>query len=256
MDRFLLICWTSLDKRRGMVSGRRGRYLVDRGMLPQRQIPEAAADLVSALAHCDEREERKRVAIRWQTRPPVCAATDCPCPPPPPPPRSLPCTTTDWVILRRVQTKVPGSPRPLSNSLASSASQRHAHRRPAAVSHAAAASHCRRNALLQNQAKFFRQKAAQGYLRPTVTIANGPPGGRSCCLPTSLSFGSSGSWGNWRVIRPWSGILKCVSLKVFMAYESPSFCSVSTPWELGQIPFSPSPRDAQLSSVFPTSPFF
>lgn len=32
-------------------------YLVDRGMFPQRQVPEAAADLVSTLADCDQKKE-------------------------------------------------------------------------------------------------------------------------------------------------------------------------------------------------------
>lgn len=142
-------------------------------------------------------------------------------------PRSLPCTTTDWVMLRRGQTRGLGNPRLLSYSRASPAHQWRAWRSGVAVSHAAVASHWRRYALLYTRAKFFRQKAAQGYLRPTVTIATGPLDRRSCCLPPSLSFGSSGGPGNWRVTRLWSGILKCVSLKVSMGYQKFSSCSQS-----------------------------
>lgn len=39
-------------------------YLVDCGVLPQRQVPEAAANLVSALADCAQ--EGKRIDIRQQ----------------------------------------------------------------------------------------------------------------------------------------------------------------------------------------------
>lgn len=128
-------------------------------------------------------------------------------------PRSLPCTTTDWVRLRRSRIRALGNPRLLSYSRASPAHQWRAWRSGVAVSHAAVASHWRRYALLYTRAKFFRQKAARGYLRPTVTIATGPPDRRSCCLPPSLTFRSSGGRGNQRVTRLWSGILKCVSFK-------------------------------------------
>lgn len=37
---------------RAACPGKRRRYLVDGGVLPQRQVPEAAAHLVPALAHC------------------------------------------------------------------------------------------------------------------------------------------------------------------------------------------------------------
>lgn len=39
-------------QRRPEARGKRRRYLVDGGVLPQRQVPEAAAHLVPALAHC------------------------------------------------------------------------------------------------------------------------------------------------------------------------------------------------------------
>lgn len=53
---------TFLLRWRARVTGggpRASAYLVDRRVLPQRQVPEAAADLVSALPDCeDEREAR------------------------------------------------------------------------------------------------------------------------------------------------------------------------------------------------------
>lgn len=61
----MLIFWKSLGDRRAWGSPARwGRYLVDCGVLPQRQVPEAAANLVSALADCAQ--EGKRIDIRQQ----------------------------------------------------------------------------------------------------------------------------------------------------------------------------------------------
>lgn len=58
----------------GGAGGKRRRYLVDGGMLPQRQVPEAAAHLVPALAHCKgERRgsgpRRGRRGGLWAPRP-------------------------------------------------------------------------------------------------------------------------------------------------------------------------------------------
>lgn len=53
----------------------RDQHLVDRGVLPQRQVPKAAANLVSALANWDERKE-KRIDIRLKTSPLGSAPTE------------------------------------------------------------------------------------------------------------------------------------------------------------------------------------
>lgn len=84
--------------------GERAGYLVDRGVLPQRQVPEAAADLVPALPDCGQRRGRER---RTLGRGPGDGA-----------PRgtrgtrgtglgagSSPWTTTDWVIPPRSHSR-------------------------------------------------------------------------------------------------------------------------------------------------------
>lgn len=73
---------------------RASAYLVDRGVLPQRQVPEAAADLVSALSDCGRRRGRERSTLErqagaWAPRRPGGQGG------------SSPCTTTDWVIPAR-----------------------------------------------------------------------------------------------------------------------------------------------------------
>lgn len=53
---------TFLLRWRARVTGggpRASAYLVDRRVLPQRQVPEAAADLVSALPDCEEEREAR-----------------------------------------------------------------------------------------------------------------------------------------------------------------------------------------------------
>lgn len=82
--------------------GERAGYLVDRGVLPQRQVPEAAADLVPALPDCGQRRGRER---RTLGRGPGDGA-----------PRgtrgtglgggSSPWTTTDWVIPPRSHSRL------------------------------------------------------------------------------------------------------------------------------------------------------
>lgn len=53
----------------GPAEGRGAGYLVDRRVLPERQVPEAAADLVSALADCGQGREGKSTGMRTEARP-------------------------------------------------------------------------------------------------------------------------------------------------------------------------------------------
>lgn len=80
-----------------------GRYLVNGGVLPQRQVPEAAADLVPTLAHCKAGKRLGSKGARGQDgRPPF---------PPDPSPHS-PCTTTDCVMAARSVSGAPSPPPP------------------------------------------------------------------------------------------------------------------------------------------------
>lgn len=89
-----LLCWQARVTGGGL---RASAYLVDRGVLPQRQVPEAAADLVSALSDCGRRRGRERSTLgrqadAWTPRRPGEQGG------------SSPCTTTDWVIPARGPT--------------------------------------------------------------------------------------------------------------------------------------------------------
>lgn len=62
--------------------GKRRRYLVDGGVLPQRQVPEAAAHLVPALAHCKGRERHGSGTGRGRRGGALAATAPYPAPPP------------------------------------------------------------------------------------------------------------------------------------------------------------------------------
>lgn len=120
--------------RKRLRTGRRarGRYLVDRRVLPERQVPEAAADLVSALADCEQGREGKSTGMRHGH---TLSFRGAPCYPR----ASSPCTTTDCVMPQRNRPG-PAAAAPSSNVPAQPPSRQGRGYR----SHVAAASRCPR----------------------------------------------------------------------------------------------------------------